>query len=233
MTRNFFTVLTVLLAVRAVASVAVVTPVSVNAGGNVTTKDLVIYSPPRNVTQLGLSTTSSDAVDIGPVGGVIWGAIITGSFSYSGSVCGAAITVGGPAGIAACAVAIAGTVITSAFAAYYYGNAKRSEDIDWDVNPTYAPTLGCSTGCQLEAQTSHGTWTHFANKTTNGRFHSLYFYQNNTIKGLKAVQHNTQPPALNTREDPLITEAVDEGSSTYGDQNWIGTYYWEDGSESA
>lgn len=158
-----------------------------------------------------------------------------GGFQYSASVCGAAITVGGPVGAAVCAVSLAGTVLAAAFAIYKVGNAKRSTNVDWymDVNPAYAPTISCGTGCQLEARSPYNTWTPFANATRNGIAHTLSFFQNGNIKGIRAVQLGTKLSALTTRQDVVITEEVVVGDSATGTEDWIGTMYWEDGPEAA
>ncbi|RFU24811.1 hypothetical protein B7463_g11517, partial [Scytalidium lignicola] len=234
MTRNCFITFTVLAVAAIATAAAVVSPVSTGTDvtGTVTTKELVIFSPPKNITSQALGQTSTalsilPEPDIGPLGAILWAAVIAGGFQFSASVCGATVTVGGPAGAAVCAVALAGTLLASAFAIYKVGNAKRSTTVDWymDVDPAYAPTISCGITCQLETRSPHNKWTLFGNVTTNGIAHTVSFFQNGNIKGIRAVQLGTKLPAVTKRQDIIITEEVVVGDSATGTADWIGTIW--------
>ncbi|KAH8666942.1 hypothetical protein BX600DRAFT_540178 [Xylariales sp. PMI_506] len=234
MTHNYFLAMAVLTIAAVVAAAVVASP----APTTVTTKELVLFSPPQNITSYALSSgrISSDVTipDIGPQGAMLWAAVIQGGFQFSAAVCAAALVSTGPAGATVCAIAVATTCIASAVSIYYNGNAKRSTDIDWfaDIDPSFAPTLDCGTACQLESRSPHNTWTAFANVTTNGINHTVSYFQNGKVRGLRAVQHGTGVPVLDSRQI-VITEEIVDGDTATGTQNWAGTLYWEDGAEIA
>lgn len=123
------------LAAAAIAGAAAVV-LLVSTGTNsvtsmFTTEELISFSPPRNVTSqiIGQTPTAQSTrpkPDIGPQGRRIWAAIILSGLSFSGSVCRAAIAVGGTFGTALCAVGSTGTMIASVFILYKVGIVNRS-----------------------------------------------------------------------------------------------------------
>lgn len=194
------------------------------------TTTLVLYPTPQNITRFTAPVTERGlSVPAPALDKRASEAIVTALIAQSGVIATAACAIGTSTGIGAgvCIAAIAYAALVGIWAAFYNGAAKRNIDLAFetlDMAPAFKPTSACNAKCQLEASTPEGVWTAYANVTVNDMPHSLHFYHNGTLRGVKAVQHSIAD--VSKRQVYIIEEYEEDG-------NFEGSIYWEDGAETA